>query len=128
MKLFDILYDIAAKKSIDLENEEVDKLYDIFVINAFLCSVPDFIPIIAQIEALPLTKKSHLEFLTINLPKGRRTFTNPFPKKESVDEQRDKQLFYKHFETGTRDLKDILTSMTENEKIELKNAYRIGGE
>ena len=127
MKLFEVLQCITEKKQLDFEDEETDKTYDIFVINSFLSTVDEFVPILCQIENLPLTKKSHFQYLFINIPKGKYRFQNPFTKKESIEEQKNRILFHEHFQTGSRDLKDILTSMSENEKLELIAAYRING-
>jgi hypothetical protein len=127
MTLFDILRCITEKKPLDFEDYETEKLYDIFVVNSFLSSVDEFNVILAEIEHLPLTKKSHFEYLSMNIPKGKYRFSNPFVKKPSVEEQKNEMLFYRHFQTGSKDLKDILTSMTENEKMELVTAYRTDG-
>lgn len=127
MTLFDILYCITDKKPLDLDDYEIEKMYDIFVINRFLSTIDEFNVILSEIEHLPLTKKSHFSYLSMNIPKGRYKFSNPFTKKKTVDEQKNDVLFHKHFQTGSKDLKDILTSMTENEKIELVNAYRTDG-
>lgn len=127
MTLFDILRCITEKKDIDLNDHDTEKLYDIFVINSFLSTVEELIPILVEIESLPLTKKSHFTYLFLNIPKGRYRFQNPFPKKESIEEQKNMILFHEHFQTGSKDLKDILTSMNEDEKIELIAAYRSDG-
>jgi hypothetical protein len=127
MTLFDILKCITEKKPLDLDDCDIEKQYDIFVINSFLSTVDEFNIILSEIEHLPLTKKSHFLYLSMNIPKGRYKFSNPFTKKLSVEEQKNQMLFYKHFETGSKDLKDILTSMTENEKMELVAAYRTDG-
>lgn len=123
MKLFDILSCITEKKKIDLDDEETLKEYDIFIINKFLSSIDQFNPILCEIENLELTKKSHFLYLFNAIPKGKYFFKNPSPKKESVDEQRNKMILYKHFLTGTKDMKDILTFMTESEKMELVGEY-----
>jgi len=74
MKLFDYLNAIMWDKSdLDFNDPEIEKGYDIFIINRFLSMIELYVVMINMINITPLpSKKHHYEWLKSVIPRARK--------------------------------------------------------
>lgn len=71
MNIFDILKEITFNKSeLDFNNYEINKNYDIFMVNRWLSMCESYIPIIENCNIKNITKKSHYNYLKLMIPKN----------------------------------------------------------
>jgi hypothetical protein len=111
------------KKDLDLSDDELNKAYDIFMINRFLSMVEIIIPFINDINKSGWTKQSHYNFLKDVLPKQKLYIKYIKKSKKNIDES---LYIAKYFEIGKRDAEMYLKFLSEKEINEIVNLYKIG--
>jgi len=127
MDLFDHLSNLTIKKIVpDFSLEEVNKSYDIYMINRFVSMIEAWIPIVELVNEISLSKETHYTFLMNMLPKANVKFKYLSKKKNDKVFEEQKEILMKYFDFGTRDLECALYILTEEQIKNICKKYSYG--
>ena len=118
MTIFDILKEITVTKSeLDFKNPEIDKLYDVFMINRWLSMVEAFIPIIEACN-IKISKKSHYNYLKTMIPKN-AIFFNYI--KKNVEINQNFEIIAKFYKIGIAEAKIYYNNLNIEDVQEIES-------
>ena len=107
-------------------SEEQQKMWNPFMVNRFISSKMEYVPIIALVEKYKLTPKDHYTFIC-NLVDGHRKHYFDFKayKKEKKDEENELLVWAccKEYEIGAREARMYIQNMREDVKESLKEKW-----
>jgi len=118
LTIFDILKEITVTKSeLDFKNPEIDKLYDVFMINRWLSMVEAFIPIIEACN-IKISKKSHYNYLKTMIPKN-AIFFNYI--KKNVEINQNFEIIAKFYKIGIAEAKIYYNNLNIEDVQEIES-------
>lgn len=117
MKLFDYLNCIMwTKQDLDFTDPEIEKGYDIFIINRFLSMIELYVLAINMINTTPMpSKKYHYDWLRSILPKAHHKIS--YMKKSKPEGEEVITAIAKFYEVGKKEA-DIYTRLLPKAEIE----------
>jgi hypothetical protein len=126
MKLFDYLNEIMWSKSeLDFNDCEINKEYNIYIINSFLSMIEIYLPLINMVNMNPMpSKKDHYNFLRFSLPKQRHKIV--YIKKTKEDDEETTKLIAEYYEVSIREAKLYKTLMKQDNINNIVNIYKDG--
>lgn len=126
MEIFDIIDGFTKDKNPNLlDNPEVEKQYNPYLINRWVSTTDIFLPLINLINKYDVDKKIHYKYLLNTLPQ--RKFYFKYPKQLKDNNKDVKKNISKYFECGSRDTECILEILNDNVIDELNTKYNYGG-
>lgn len=126
MKIFDILKKITqTKENINFDNEEIDKAYDIYMLNRFISMSRIFLPLVNQINKFSnLPKHIHYEFFRSTLPKRYQFFK--YIKKGKDANKHEKECIMRYYEVGKKEADLYVDLLTEEQIKKIVNKFKYG--
>jgi hypothetical protein len=126
MKLFDYLNCIMwTKENLDFTDPEIEKGYDVFIINRFLSMIEIYVSMINMININPMpSKKHHYEWLRSVLPKAHQKIN--YIKKGKPEGEEAIAAIARFYEVGKKEA-TIYTRLLKKEEIEeIINIFKDG--
>ena len=119
MTIFDILTEITYNKSdLDFKNPEIDKLYDIYMINRWISMVESYIPILDACNYIKITKQNHYNYLKAMIPKNKIFFKYI---KKDLEVTKNYQIIAKFYKVSIDNAKLYYDLLDENDIQNIKN-------
>lgn len=126
LNIFDMLNEVCEYKSdLDFDNPEINKAYDIYMINKYLSSIDVFVPVIDAVNRTGIDKKTHYEFLRCMIRKSKYHF-NFIKKTENDFYNENIQYLCRYFEIGVREAKMYIEHLKPKQLEELRSLYSYG--
>lgn len=115
MNIFDILKKITeTKEDLDFDNEEINKAYDIYMINRFISMSEIFLPLVNEINKIPnIPKHIHYNFFRFALPKRKQFFS--YIKKGKEVNKIEKECIMNYYEIGKKEVDIYIELLSENQ-------------
>ena len=126
LTFFNLLDEICEYKSdLDFDDPEVDKAYNIYMINRYLSMVEYFIQFVHLMNHSGIEKRDHYQFFKSIIPKNQYRF--PYIKKENdIDNEEVVKYVCTFFDVGSREAKMYIPLLTKEHIDELKRMYAYG--
>lgn len=126
LSIFNILDEICENKSeLNFDDPEINKAYDIFMLNKLLSSMEFLLPFVSMMNHAGVEKKVHYEFFRSLIPKNNYKFQ--FMKKTTdIDNEETVQYLCRFFDIGVREAKMYIPLLTKKHVDQLKHIYAYG--
>lgn len=126
LTLFDMLNEICEYKSeLNFDDPEVNKAYDIYMINRYLSMIEFLVPVVVCVNKPGMEKADHYNFLRNIIPTNRYKFNYL---KKSIDDKNEIKIkcLCNFFEIGGREAKMYLTLLKPAQIEKLKKSFVYG--
>ena len=126
MNIFQMLDEICDYKTdLDFDDPEINKAYDIYMINRYLSMVEMLVPVVVLINRPGMDKRDHYNFLRNVIPKSRYKFNYIKKNVDDTDELNLKCLC-KIFEIGMTEAKMYLPLLKKEQLAALRGIFAYG--
>jgi hypothetical protein len=124
----DLFYFLKAmtvdKKNLDFSNEEIEKKYDVYMINRYVSMVECFIPLINELNKYNMSKQSHYNLLKNCLPNQKLYFK--YIKKSKDLTLNEKKYIAYYYSVGLNEAELYIKHLSEEEINTILNVYKYG--
>ena len=126
LTFFNMLDEICTYKSdLDFDDPEIDKAYNIYMINRYLSMIEYFIQFVHLMNHAGVEKRDHYQFFKSIIPKNEYRF--PYIKKEEdIDNEEAIKYLCPFFDIGIKEAKMYIPLLKKEHITELKKIYAYG--
>lgn len=128
MTLFEHLHEITVRKSdLDFTDDNVNKNYSQYAINRWMSMIDVYIPIVNELNRyVAMDNQTHYRFYKSVIPKRNQKQYFPYIKKVKDLTFEEQKYIAHYFEIGTREAKEYIKILSEEQIHEILETYRHG--
>lgn len=123
---FVMLKEITLNKScLDFDDPEINRMYDMFMINRYLSMKEAFLPLVQDFNHSGVPKNVHYAYFKTVIPKNFYKF-NYIKKTQDQDLKKKLKCISRYFEIGLREAKDYLSLLKPEQIKQIVGLYSYG--
>jgi hypothetical protein len=115
----------SFKSSLNFDDPEIDKAYDVFMINRYISTMEVMLPVVNDLNRYKIPKSAHYLMLKTLIPRGSYTFDG-YPKKETNKEREQKiACLCKCFEIGRHEAEIYIRLIPEEKMSQIIKEFSV---